>query len=110
MNRENSRLFYAILTTIVACLVVFAIALAIFGPQGFWWSQTETTTPRLPTVTDVVQIPVTVDNTSTGLTGSVTSTGTAACTLDYTPVCGKDGETYSNACMANSAGIVVMSE
>lgn len=30
-----------------------------------------------------------------------------ACTLDYNPVCGCNGETYSNACAAHAAGISV---
>jgi hypothetical protein len=43
---------------------------------------------------------------------TTTTNGTAdedvvACTADWKPVCGMDGKTYGNACMANAAGIEI---
>lgn len=88
-------------------MVVFAIAISIFGPQGFWSPKSDTT----PAIKDVITIPVVIDNTGTiELSGSLTTTGTVACAMDYNPVCGNDNQTYSNACMANTAGIVMMTE
>ncbi len=104
MNRENSRLLYAIFFTVVACLVVFAIALTIFGPQGFYLSSPQN--QQSP----IVRIPVAGNNIPVVETGVVINTGIISCTLDYSPVCGVNGQTYSNACTAKATGIVIANE
>ncbi len=67
MNREITRLLNAVLTTIVACLVVFAIAVSIFGTQGFYLPQTPVVIQPVltvePTVSGSIDIPVIIEGT-----------------------------------------------
>lgn len=121
MNRENRRILNAVLTTIVACLVVFAIAVSVFD-KNWSWVVAPSSSSWIVKNQDPVKIPVVID--STGIvdsmvtdtigasgtiiaSGTIMATGSTICTLDYLPVCWENAKTYSNACMADAANTTV---
>ncbi len=121
MNRENRRILNAVLTTIVACLVVFAIAVSVFD-NNWSWVVAPSSSSWIVKNQDPVNIPVVID--STGIvdsmvtdtigasgtiiaSGTIMATGSTICTLDYLPVCWENAKTYSNACMADAANTTV---
>jgi hypothetical protein len=110
MNKENKRLLNAVFITVVACLVIFAAALSLFGNKGIWNS-----TPAPVITNNPIVIPIEIGNTNTGAvisSGVTTDTNTwnIVCTREYMPVCGSDKQTYPNSCVAKNQWITSYTE
>ncbi len=63
MRNENNQILRAVLTTIVACLVVFGLAFYIFGAQGFWTPKTPIIVSTNTTKSGTIIIPISLDST-----------------------------------------------
>lgn len=92
MKKINSQILNAVIATVVACSIVFAIALYVFGTGGIWGDHPNTT-PNIATGSGIaipIAMPLSIQTgtLSPSTSGaSLTQTGDRICTMEYAPVC-----------------------